>query len=53
MNAVPDFKKNRARDKDLGVFQVLALAEAIRWMRSPREGVSTEKVGDGLCRIHV
>lgn len=53
MNAVPDFKKNRAEDKDLGVFQILASVEAIRWMRSPREGVFIEKVGNRVCGIHV
>lgn len=53
MSAVPDFKKNRAEDKDLGVFQTLALVEAIGWMRSPREGVFIEKVGNRLCGMHV
>lgn len=30
MNVVPDFKKSRAKDKDLGISQILALAAAMQ-----------------------
>lgn len=45
----PDFKKNRAKDKDLGIFWVLALVAASQMDEiTERVYILREKVGNRL-----
>lgn len=53
VNVAPDFKKNRAKDKDLGIFWVLALVAASQMDEiTERVYILREKVGNRLWRMH-